>query len=516
MGNYASLHGKIYCKPHFKQLFKSKGNYDEGFGHKQHKELWVSKDQKNTTGCVHAKEVNSSAAKVNNPNDQSLLPGSQQRHCVDVRDNLKQNTEKGKLNIIWPPTMETSKKSCSAEVEVKVSKPKWPPEDSEQEATRVQTNPGQNELQVANGRNNLWESEKQKKDETVVSQSNDESCSSHVLTGEEHPNISMTNACEVGTKANSRENKSVPGKTNEAGDSVKRKESGKKVNECDNNKAVPDAEKGCINKTEAAKVSNADDEAILVNNNKNNNTLNNNNNNNHNLDYKITFSHKSIYRQEASTAELHSALNKISQVPNNMYEYAFGRYIENSEQLPDSEVSYSTEGLNLADDGGNLKRQGAITSDRHIQHHPKDATCQKPCTSNVVLLKEVAKTTFPFDSELGGIEEAIKHVKKLNTILSDNVESLFLPESDDIGPLGSTETTENASILHSKDCVDYDINTCQGDEIMEMSENLTRASLDLLSSSDRAVPSSEEDKVKMKQPTEEEQMERNRKYDENE
>ncbi|KAG8124970.1 hypothetical protein E2320_020359 [Naja naja] len=46
LGNYASLHGKIYCKPHFKQLFKSKGNYDEGFGHKQHKELWISKNQK--------------------------------------------------------------------------------------------------------------------------------------------------------------------------------------------------------------------------------------------------------------------------------------------------------------------------------------------------------------------------------------------------------------------------------------------------------------------------------------
>uniref|UniRef100_A0A8C3CP67 LIM zinc-binding domain-containing protein n=1 Tax=Cairina moschata TaxID=8855 RepID=A0A8C3CP67_CAIMO len=45
LGNYASLHGQVYCKPHFKQLFKSKGNYDEGFGHKQHKELWNSKDQ---------------------------------------------------------------------------------------------------------------------------------------------------------------------------------------------------------------------------------------------------------------------------------------------------------------------------------------------------------------------------------------------------------------------------------------------------------------------------------------
>ncbi|CAG5982092.1 unnamed protein product [Menidia menidia] len=40
LGNYASLHGNIYCKPHFNQLFKAKGNYDEGFGHRPHKELW--------------------------------------------------------------------------------------------------------------------------------------------------------------------------------------------------------------------------------------------------------------------------------------------------------------------------------------------------------------------------------------------------------------------------------------------------------------------------------------------
>uniref|UniRef100_A0A8C9ZR37 LIM zinc-binding domain-containing protein n=1 Tax=Sander lucioperca TaxID=283035 RepID=A0A8C9ZR37_SANLU len=40
LGNYASLHGRMYCKPHYTQLFKSKGNYDEGFGQKPHKELW--------------------------------------------------------------------------------------------------------------------------------------------------------------------------------------------------------------------------------------------------------------------------------------------------------------------------------------------------------------------------------------------------------------------------------------------------------------------------------------------
>uniref|UniRef100_A0A4W5NC43 LIM zinc-binding domain-containing protein n=1 Tax=Hucho hucho TaxID=62062 RepID=A0A4W5NC43_9TELE len=41
LGNYASLHGRMYCKPHFKQLFKSKGNYDEGFGQTPHKDLWT-------------------------------------------------------------------------------------------------------------------------------------------------------------------------------------------------------------------------------------------------------------------------------------------------------------------------------------------------------------------------------------------------------------------------------------------------------------------------------------------
>ena len=29
LGTYAALQGKFYCKPHFKQLFKLKGNYDE-------------------------------------------------------------------------------------------------------------------------------------------------------------------------------------------------------------------------------------------------------------------------------------------------------------------------------------------------------------------------------------------------------------------------------------------------------------------------------------------------------
>ncbi|KAL4659239.1 LIM domain-containing protein 2-like [Arapaima gigas] len=49
LGSYAALQGEFYCKPHFQQLFKSKGNYDEGFGRRQHKELWATKDAEGVT-----------------------------------------------------------------------------------------------------------------------------------------------------------------------------------------------------------------------------------------------------------------------------------------------------------------------------------------------------------------------------------------------------------------------------------------------------------------------------------
>eukprot|EP00027_Filamoeba_sp_ATCC50430_P015464 CAMPEP_0168573264 /NCGR_PEP_ID=MMETSP0413-20121227/18429_1 /TAXON_ID=136452 /ORGANISM="Filamoeba nolandi, Strain NC-AS-23-1" /LENGTH=288 /DNA_ID=CAMNT_0008606477 /DNA_START=30 /DNA_END=893 /DNA_ORIENTATION=- len=40
LGNYAGLDGKFYCKPHFKQLFKTKGNYNEGFGKEKLTTQW--------------------------------------------------------------------------------------------------------------------------------------------------------------------------------------------------------------------------------------------------------------------------------------------------------------------------------------------------------------------------------------------------------------------------------------------------------------------------------------------
>jgi hypothetical protein len=48
-----------YCKPHFIQLFKSKGNYSEGFGEEQHKKKWLNKD-----GSEEAGSADDSAAAI--------------------------------------------------------------------------------------------------------------------------------------------------------------------------------------------------------------------------------------------------------------------------------------------------------------------------------------------------------------------------------------------------------------------------------------------------------------------
>lgn len=151
LANYASLHNNVYCKPHFCQLFKAKGNYDEGFGHRPHKELWESKGE----SCETSPQSNTQTK----PKTQSPVPASAQASDLDspsVEDSplAKVNvlmatmealgqgsseksdkpTETRRLKISWPPRTElgdTPGRSASAE-EGSAGKPiraKWPPEE---------------------------------------------------------------------------------------------------------------------------------------------------------------------------------------------------------------------------------------------------------------------------------------------------------------------------------------------------------------------------------------------------
>lgn len=135
LGTYASLRGRIYCKPHFNQLFKSKGNYDEGFGHKPHKDLWASKtDSEETLGSPaqppnagespHSPGVEDAPiAKV------GVLAASMEAKASSQREREDKPAETKKLRIAWPPPAELGSSGSALEEGIKVSKPKWPPED---------------------------------------------------------------------------------------------------------------------------------------------------------------------------------------------------------------------------------------------------------------------------------------------------------------------------------------------------------------------------------------------------
>lgn len=140
LGNYASLHGHIYCKPHFKQLFKSKGNYDEGFGYKPHKERWNPKAK--STGAdpqAERQDRNKLVKESSTASNPQSLPPNEENSSSDLV-NLKMSSERRKLSVTWPPSEESSRQSSLVE-KVIVSKPKWPPEDCMQNVDVVRPPP---------------------------------------------------------------------------------------------------------------------------------------------------------------------------------------------------------------------------------------------------------------------------------------------------------------------------------------------------------------------------------------
>ncbi|NWV51798.1 LIMA1 protein, partial [Daphoenositta chrysoptera] len=135
LGTYASLRGNIYCKPHFNQLFKSKGNYDEGFGHKQHKELWAGKTEceespEKTVHGVNAPETPQSPGVEDAPIAKvGVLAASMEAKASAVPEREERPAETKKLRIAWPPPSDQSIQGSALDEGIKVLKPKWPPEE---------------------------------------------------------------------------------------------------------------------------------------------------------------------------------------------------------------------------------------------------------------------------------------------------------------------------------------------------------------------------------------------------
>ncbi|XP_042652872.1 LIM domain and actin-binding protein 1 isoform X2 [Tyto alba] len=135
LGTYASLRGNIYCKPHFNQLFKSKGNYDEGFGHKQHKELWAGKTEseeslEKTVHDLNATESPPSPGVEDAPIAKvGVLAASMEAKASALPEREERPAETKKLRIAWPPPSDQSIHGSALDEGIKVFKPKWPPEE---------------------------------------------------------------------------------------------------------------------------------------------------------------------------------------------------------------------------------------------------------------------------------------------------------------------------------------------------------------------------------------------------
>ncbi|CAB1455655.1 unnamed protein product [Pleuronectes platessa] len=138
--NYASLHNNVYCKPHFCQLFKAKGNYDEGFGHRPHKELWESKGDAAESPPPSSLKIPSSApapelesplvedsplAKVN------VLMATMEALGQGSAEKADRPSETRRLKISWPPRTEPGEGGAAAEggSAGKPIRAKWPPEE---------------------------------------------------------------------------------------------------------------------------------------------------------------------------------------------------------------------------------------------------------------------------------------------------------------------------------------------------------------------------------------------------
>ncbi|XP_037108083.1 LIM domain and actin-binding protein 1-like isoform X2 [Syngnathus acus] len=158
LGNFASLHGNVYCKPHFSQLFKAKGNYDEGFGHRPHKELWAPRKdgEEGEEEVAKSPEQLLEAARrrtesIESMPDKQLTPTSEEASpAVKVTDlaahletrmhtaasSAEKPAETRRLRIAWPPPAGESalgaglrSPAFEGSTAGRAWRAKWPPED---------------------------------------------------------------------------------------------------------------------------------------------------------------------------------------------------------------------------------------------------------------------------------------------------------------------------------------------------------------------------------------------------
>lgn len=118
LGNYVSLLEHFYCRHHYKQLLKSKGNYDNGLG---------KNPPAGSGGPIPSEE------KLDWRYSMSSLSPVEKTHSGENNLTKMYNESKphgNKISVVWPPQADSLKKAFKVEDDIQLTKPQWPPSDN--------------------------------------------------------------------------------------------------------------------------------------------------------------------------------------------------------------------------------------------------------------------------------------------------------------------------------------------------------------------------------------------------
>ncbi|XP_069327912.1 xin actin-binding repeat-containing protein 2 isoform X3 [Eulemur rufifrons] len=501
LGNYASLHGQIYCKPHFKQLFKSKGNYDEGFGHKRHKDRWNCKNQSNSADFIPNEERHLCKSTVAN----TLILGDLNKH-LDAgnnerqRDDLRKLGERGKLKIVWPPSREMPKKTFPLEDELRMIKPKWPPE---------MTTPTSTEFKSESLLEHIKTLENKGLEQDHLPFLQQYLQSTYVCQKEDATGIKEMKMYEANEDEKKEGNKNVQDKVSEGEDTKNKRKSEMDLNN-NNNVVVQSADKEKNETTnepggaEVLQVNNSDDEVVPENHKEN---LNKNNNNNY-----VAVSCLNNCRQKTSILDFPKLLPLSNEANDTANEYQIGK-LENASKISElldifeSEQTHSRNVLATA-----LKKQtGRAAAGSPVQSAAKPGL-------NGGFLGKGRSSIASSDTDLLNVKGNHSNNKNLHFFFSNTVKvTAFSKKNENIFECDFTDSVDqikNVSCLHLSE-FGKDIKHWPGETIGVARRNGDTSS-EAPSRECAAKPSFPRVEVQSEQLTVEEQIKRNRCYSDTE
>lgn len=126
LGNYVSLHGHFYCQPHYKQLLKSKGIYEDSL---RQNPLVGSNGPNPLDDQIDWRYSMNSANSIDKPHrdehEMTKTFNESKPHC-------------NKITVVWPPQGDPPKKTFKIEEDIQLTKPHWPPLESSPMSPKLQ------------------------------------------------------------------------------------------------------------------------------------------------------------------------------------------------------------------------------------------------------------------------------------------------------------------------------------------------------------------------------------------